>query len=83
MVEAVVPALNSSGELRDYYEKIKSRKGSKVAKVATARRLLCIVYRVLKEKDSFKVHKKEVRNKYSGAAFKKYSAVKDWHSTRG
>ena len=71
MVEAVVPGINSSGELRNYYEKIKVRKGSKVAKVATARRLLCIVYRVLKEKDSFKVYKKEIRNKFSGAAFRK------------
>jgi transposase len=69
MIEAVVPAINSNGGLRGYYEKIKSRKGSKVAKVATARRLLCIVYRVLKERDSFKAHKKEIRNKFSGAAF--------------
>jgi len=69
MVEAVVPAINSSGELRSYYERIKSRKGSKVAKVATARRLLCIVYRVLKERDSFRVNKKDIRKKFSGAAF--------------
>jgi transposase len=44
MVEAVVPAISSNGESRSYYEKIRSRKGSKVAKVATARRLLCIEY---------------------------------------
>lgn len=69
MVEAVVPAINSSGELRGYYEKIRSRKGSKVAKVATARRLLCIVYRVLKERDSFREYKKEIRKRLSGAAF--------------
>lgn len=69
MVEAVAPAINSSFELRGYYEKIKSRKGSKVAKVATARRVLCIVYRVLKEKDSFKVYKKDIRKRLSGAAF--------------
>jgi transposase len=69
MIEAVVPAINSNGGLRGYYEKIKSRKGSKVAKVATARRLLCIVYRVLKERDSFKKYKKEIKKKFSGAAF--------------
>jgi len=57
MVEAVVPAITSNGELRSYYEAIKLRKGSRVAKVATARRLLCIVYRVLKEKDSFKIYR--------------------------
>jgi transposase len=57
MVEAVVPAISSSAELRGYYEKIKIRKGSKVEKVATARRLLCIVYRVLNERDGFKEYK--------------------------
>jgi len=61
MVEAVVPAIKSNGELRGYYEKIKSRKGSKVAKVATARRLLCIYRVLLKEKDSFKEYKKEIQ----------------------
>lgn len=69
MVEAVVPAISSNGESRSYYEKIRSRKGSKVAKVATARRLLCIVYRVLKERDSFRVYKKDIRKRLSGAAF--------------
>ncbi|MGE5444747.1 MAG: transposase [Ignavibacteriales bacterium] len=59
MVEAVEPAISSNGELKGYYEKIKRRKGSKVAKVATARRLLCIVYRLLKEENSFKVYKKD------------------------
>lgn len=64
MVEAVVPAITSNGELRSYYEAIKRRKGSKAAKVATVRRLLCIVYRVLKEKDSFKGYRKNFRNKF-------------------
>lgn len=68
MVEAVVPAISSNGELRNYYEKLKRRKGSKVAKVATARRVLCIVHRVLKERDSFKEYKREIK-RVCGVAF--------------
>ena len=68
MVEAVVPAISSNGELRNYYEKLKRRKGSKVAKVTTARRLLCIVHRVLKEKDSFKEYKRGMK-RVCGVAF--------------
>ena len=41
---------------------IKRCKGSKSAKVVTARRLLGIVYRVLKERDSFKEYKKNLSN---------------------
>ena len=63
MVEAVKAAISSNGELRSYYERIKRNKGPKAAKVATARRLLAIVYRVLKEKDTFKLYKYELRKK--------------------
>ncbi len=35
--------------LKLYYQKIKARKGANPAKVATARRLLMIVYRVLSQ----------------------------------
>jgi transposase len=47
MVEAVRPAVTSDPELRAYYERLRQRKGPNPAKVATARRLLTIVYRVL------------------------------------
>jgi transposase len=63
IVEAVIPAISSNGELRSYYERIRYKKGPKAAKVATARRLLAIVYRVLKEKDSFKLYKTELKRK--------------------
>jgi transposase len=63
MVEAVIPAICSNMELRRYYERIRYNKGAKAAKVATARKLLCIVYRVLREKDTFKIKKREVRYK--------------------
>jgi len=39
------------------------RKGPKAAKLATARRLLAIVYRVLKEKDTFKLYKHKLKRK--------------------
>ena len=55
MIEAVIPAIRKDYGLKRYYEKIKQRKGSNSAKVATARRLLTIVYRVLKEKRAYRV----------------------------
>jgi transposase len=60
IVEAVIPAISSNGELRSYYERIRYKKGPKAAKLATARRLLAIVYRVLKEKDTFKLYRYEL-----------------------
>jgi len=48
-VEAVWPALRADFDLRCYYERMKRRKGANSAKVATARRLLTIIYRMLKE----------------------------------
>jgi len=63
VVEAVKPAIHSNGELRSYYERIKYRKGPKAAKLATGRRLLAIVYRVLKEKDAFKLYKTELKQR--------------------
>lgn len=55
LVEAVWPAIRKDGELRSYYQRIKTRKGANPAKVATARRLLTIVYHILKEKRSYKI----------------------------
>ena len=63
IVEAVIPAICSNGELRSYYERIRYKKGPKAAKLATARRLLAIVYRVLKEKDPFKLYKIELKTR--------------------
>jgi len=56
LIEAVWPAIRADAELRYLYERLKVRKGANVAKVAIARRLLTIVYRVLKEKRYYKVH---------------------------
>jgi len=49
-VEAVWPAIRSDAELRIYYQKRAFRKNSNTAKVATARRMLSIIYKILKEK---------------------------------
>jgi len=48
-VEAVWPGLQADFDLRCYYDRMKRRKGANPAKVATARRLLTILYLMLKE----------------------------------
>jgi transposase len=58
LIEAVWPAIRTDEELRSYYEKRKKYKAANVAKVATARRLLEIVYRVLKEERYYKISRR-------------------------
>jgi len=53
-VEAVWPAIQKDVGLRDFYERLRRRKGANPAKVATARRLLTIVYRVLSEEREYR-----------------------------
>jgi transposase len=53
LIEAVIPATVADDGLRAHYEFYRRTKGSKVAKVVTARRLGCIVYRVLKERKPY------------------------------
>jgi len=50
LIEAVAPAIKADAQIRNYYYSMKAKKGSNSAKVATARRLLKIVYQVWKEK---------------------------------
>lgn len=54
MVEAVWPAIQKDVGLNQYYRRISGRKGANPAKVATARKLLTIVYRVLKENREYR-----------------------------
>ena len=49
-VEAVWPAIRTDRQLRAYYERTREKKGANPAKVATARRLATIVYRVLSQR---------------------------------
>jgi transposase len=58
LIEAVWPAIQKDIILRIYYEKLKARKGANTAKVATARRLLSIIYSVLREERSYVVNRK-------------------------
>jgi transposase len=48
-IEAVYPAIRQDPALRALYERLKTAKGANVAKVAVAKRLLAIAYRVLSE----------------------------------
>jgi len=48
-VEAVWPAIRADFDLRCFFERLARGKGANKAKVATARRLLTIIYKVLKE----------------------------------
>jgi transposase len=52
-LEAVYPAIKKDFGLRVLYSRLARRKGANVAKVAVARRLLTIIYRVLTEKRNY------------------------------
>ena len=54
MLEAVWPAIQKDVELNQYYHRLAQRKGPNPAKVAAARRLLTIVYRVLAENREYR-----------------------------
>jgi len=54
MIEAVWPAIQSDMGLNNYFQRYSCRKGVNRAKVCTARRLLTIVYKVLKEKREYR-----------------------------
>jgi transposase len=49
VIEAVPHAIKSDPALYTYYERLRIKKGNNAAKVATARRLLTIIYRVLSQ----------------------------------
>lgn len=53
-VEAVRPATVTDRELRCYYERVRTRRGRNPAKIATARRLLGIVYQVMRDGRAFR-----------------------------
>jgi len=56
LIEAVWPAIRKDSSLRYYYQKIKERKGANAAKVAVARRLLTIIYHILKEDRGYRIN---------------------------
>ena len=48
LVQCTLTAKRFSSYLRQYYERLKGRRGSRKALIATARKFLGIVYRTLK-----------------------------------
>jgi transposase len=52
-LEAVYPAVKADVVLRTLYNRLARRKGPNVAKIAVARRLLTIIYRILTEKRDY------------------------------
>ena len=52
-VEAVWPGIRADFDLRSFYERLARGKGANKAKVATARRLLTIIYKVWKEQRNY------------------------------
>jgi len=56
LIEAVWPAIKKDLSLRELYESLKVRKGANKAKVAVARRLALIVYRVLSQRRPYVVN---------------------------
>ena len=53
LVEAVTPATRASAWIRSYYQGIKMRRGAKDARIATARKLSCLVWHVWSEGRSY------------------------------
>ena len=59
VVEAVYPAIRADHDLRVFYQRIARHKGANIAKVVTARRLLTIIYKILKEKRVYIPYKRK------------------------
>ena len=57
-VEAVWPAIRSDFDLKLFYQRQIRRKSANSAKMATAKRLLTIIYRVLKDRREYIPYKR-------------------------
>ena len=53
VAEAVVHCINKPGHVQEFYQRVQKRKGVKIAKVATGRKILEWVYHMLKELRTF------------------------------
>ena len=56
LVQCAFVAIRNDEKFRNFYERIKQRKGPQKAIVATARKLLTIVYAVLRDKKPYIIH---------------------------
>ena len=57
VIEAVWPAIKVDEGLRSYYERIKRHKDANTAKVATAKRLLTIVYKIMRDRRFYQIRR--------------------------
>ena len=57
-VEAVYPACVKDFDIRVFYQRLAKRKAANVAKVATAKRLLTIIYRILRDQREYIPYKR-------------------------
>ena len=60
MAEAMGHCVAKSGHLQAFYSRLQRRKGEKIAKVATERKLLERIYHMLKERETFQKIEKMV-----------------------
>jgi len=67
-IEAVSPAIKADADIYAYYQRLKINKGSNAARVATARRLLTIVYRVLNQERLYEKRNRRTTKRSAPAA---------------
>ena len=61
LVEAAIHCGKEDGELKRFYLRLKRSKGTKIARVAVARKLCIFLYRILTEKDCYRSYKQQNR----------------------
>jgi transposase len=59
LVEAAIHSGKECDQLKRFYLRIKRKKGTKCARIAIARKLCVILYRVLSEKDYYRIYKQQ------------------------
>ena len=58
LIQIVHQVVRYPGELRKFYHELKKKKGTKIAVVATARKLLRVIYCMLSRKENYKFERK-------------------------
>lgn len=70
--QAVVKVLRYDGEMRKWYKRIKKRRGSKIARVATMRRMATIIWQMITKKRKYEyatpIKKHQEFERFSGEA---------------
>jgi transposase len=63
LVEAAIHCGKECQQLKKFYLRMKRKKGAKLARVAIARKLCLILFRVLSQKDKFHIYKTSMRSR--------------------